>query len=171
MASLQHRRRLLLYACLAIVGLLPIHASGNQASGGGTYFVELGIRSEFQFNTAHVQCKIGHTVLSDGTTLQMLMESTEIDSVAIDSMANTATIIGTMISIVQLRFTDGTSATLTETVPFVAFAQDNGTPGAGVDFFSLTVVYVDTSELDQFDLFGSPATFAGTLETGNIKVH
>jgi hypothetical protein len=101
----------------------------------------------------------------------MLMESITIDSVAIDSLTNTSTITGSMICIVQLRFTDGTSATLTETMLFVVFAQDNGTPGAGVDFFSLTVVYVDTPELDQFDLFGSPAMFAGTLETGNIEVH
>jgi len=34
--------------------LLATHAWGNQASGGGTYFVEPGIRSEFQFNSAHV---------------------------------------------------------------------------------------------------------------------
>ena len=160
----------LLWVCWAPIGLLATHAWGNQASGGGTYFVEPGIQSEFQFNSAHVQCKIGHAVMPDGTTLQMLMQSTKIDSVTIDSMAKTAVITGTMISIVQLRFIDGTSATLSETVPFVAFAQDNGPPGAGVDFFSLTVLYDDTPDLDQFDLFGSPATFEGTLETGNIAV-
>jgi len=150
--------------------LLATHAWGNQASGGGTYFVEPGIRSEFQFNSAHVQCKIGHAVMPDGKTMQMFMQSTKIDSVTVDSMAKTAVITGTMISIVRLRSTDGTSATLSETVPFVMLAEDNDTPGAGIDFFSLTVLYTDTSDLDQFDLFGSPATFAGTLETGNIEV-
>jgi hypothetical protein len=150
--------------------LLATHAWGTQASGGGTYFVEPGIRSEFQFNSAHVQCKIGHAVMPDGTTIQMLMQSTKIDSVTVDSVAKTAVITGTMISIVQLRFTDGTSSTLSETVPFVMYAEDHGTPGAGGDFFSLTVLYADTPDLDQFDLFGSPATFAGTLETGNIEV-
>ncbi len=161
---------LLLCACLATVALLPTLALGGQASGGGTYFVEPGIRSEFQFNSAFVQCKIGHAVLPDGTTFQMLMQSTKIDSVTIDSIAKTVVLTGTMVSIVRLGFTDSTSTTLTETVPFVVFAQDNGTPGAGADFFSLTVLYADTPGLDQFDLFGSPATFAGTLETGNILV-
>lgn len=166
----KHHWVLLLCVCLATVGLLPTLALGDQASGGGTYFVEPGVRSEFQFNKAHVQCKIGHAVLADGTTLQMLMASTKIDSVTIDGVAKTATITGTMVSIVRLRFPDGTSATLTETVPFVAFAEDNSTPGAGLDVFSLTVLYADTPGLDQFDLFGSPATFAGTLATGNIEV-
>jgi hypothetical protein len=69
---------------------------------------------------------------------------------------------------VVLRFTNGTTARLTETVPFVATAEDNG--GAGADFFSLTVIYKDTPGLDQFDLFGSPATFAGTLVTGTVNV-
>jgi hypothetical protein len=90
--------------------------------------------------------------------------------VAIDSEAKTVLITGSMISIVRLRFPDGTSATLTETVPYTAFAQDNGNPGAGADFFSLEAIYVDTPELDQFDIFGSPAVFAGTLETGNVTV-
>ena len=55
-------------------------------------------------------------------------------------------------------------------MPFVAFAQDNATPGAGADAFSITVIYPNTPGLDQFDLCGSPATFAGTLETGDIVV-
>ena len=101
----------------------------------------------------------------------MLMFSKSIDSVSIDTASKTAASDGTMVSIVRLRFVDGTAATLTETVPYHAFAQDNGTPGAGVDFFSLTVVYIDTPGLDQFDLFGSPATFAGTLVTGNVTVN
>jgi len=75
-----------------------------------------------------------------------------------------------MLSTVFLRSPNGTSATLSETVPFVAFAQDNATPGAGADVFSITVIYANTPGLDQFDLFGSPATFAGTLETGDIVV-
>src|SRR5438046_4082160 len=106
--------------------------------------------------------------MPDGTVIQMYMFSTSVDSVDIDSAAKTVTITGSMISIVNLRFTDGTTANLSETVPYVAYAEDNGTPGAGVDIFSLTVIYTDTPGLDQFDLFGSPATFAGTLVTGNV---
>jgi hypothetical protein len=75
-----------------------------------------------------------------------------------------------MVSIVRLRFADGTTATLSETVPYVATAKDNNTPGGGADFFSLTVTYQDTPGFDQFDLFGSPATFAGTLVTDNVTV-
>jgi hypothetical protein len=75
---------------------------------------------------------------------------------------------GSMVSIVVLRFTDGTSATLTEIVPYTLFAQDNG--GAGADKFSLTVLYVDTPGLDQFDLFGSPAVFSGIVQTGDVTV-
>jgi hypothetical protein len=160
---------------LAVCGLLtaaPLHlqAQAQHASGGGTYFVAPGMRSEFQFDQAHVQCKVGHGVMPDGTVMQMFMSSTSVDSVVIDSAAKTATLTGSMVSIVKLRFTDGTTATLSETVPFVAIAQDSGTPGAGKDFFSLTVIYTDTPGLDQFDLFGSPATFAGTLVTGNVEV-
>ena len=152
----------------------PVQATSSHASGGGTYFVEPGVRSQFQFSLAHVQCKVGHAVLHDGTVMQMYMFSTSIDSVAIDSEAKTVLITGSMISIVRLRFPDGTSATLTETVPYTAFAQDNANPGAGADFFSLEAIYVDTPELDQFDLFGSPAVFATDpelgLETGNVTV-
>jgi len=145
-------------------------SASSHASGGGTYFIEPGVRTELQFSQSHVQCKVGHAVLHDGTVMQMYMFSTSVDSVTIDSAAKTVIITGSMFSIVRLRFTDGTSATLTETVPYNAFAQDNADPGAGADFFSLTVDYIDTPELDQFDLFGSPATFAGTLETGNVTV-
>jgi hypothetical protein len=108
--------------------------------------------------------------MPDGTVFQMLMFSTSVDSVNIDSAAKTVTITGSMVSIVNLRFTDGTTANLSETVPYVATAKDGGTPGAGEDTFSLTVTYSDTPGLDQFDLFGSPATFAGTLVTGNVTV-
>jgi hypothetical protein len=146
------------------------HAHGQHASGGGTYFVMPGVRSEFQFNEAHVQCKVGHAVMEDGTVMQMFMFSTSVDSVTIDSAARTVTLTGSMVSIVRLRFTDGTTARLSETVPFVATAEDNGAPGTGKDSFSLTVTYQDTPDLDQFDLFGSPATFAGTLTSGNVTI-
>ena len=149
---------------------LGVQAQAQHASGGGTYFVEPGIRSEFQFNQAHVQCKIGHAVLADGTVFQMFMFSTSVDSVTVDSAAKTVVITGTMVSIVNLRFPDGNTAHLRETVPYVAYGKDGGKRGAGADFFSLTVDYTDTSGLDQFDLFGSPATFSGTLHTGNVTI-
>jgi hypothetical protein len=50
-----------------------------------------------------------------------------------------------MVSIVRLRFNGGGAATVTEGVPFVAFGQDKGNPGAGEDFFSLTVVFATLS--------------------------
>jgi hypothetical protein len=158
---------ILLFSLLFVA---PVQAAGSHASGGGTYFIEPGVRTELQFSQSHVQCKVGHAVLHDGTVFQMYMFSTSVDSVTIDSAAKTVLITGSMISIVELRFTDGTSARLTETVPYTAYAEDNANPGAGTDFFSLTVDYTDTPELDQFDLFGSPATFAGVLETGNVTV-
>jgi hypothetical protein len=158
----------LMASCLLAAVALPFQAQAQHASGGGTYFVAPGMRSEFQFNQAHVQCKVGHGVMPDGTVMQMFMKSTRVDSVTIDRAAKTATLTGSMVSIVVLRFTNGTTARLTETVPFVATAEDNG--GAGADFFSLTVIYKDTPGLDQFDLFGSPATFAGTLVTGTVNV-
>jgi hypothetical protein len=161
----------LLGAFFLAVSSPSARALDQHASGGGTYFVEPGIRSEFQFNQSHVQCKIGHAVMADGTTLQMFMASETIDSVVIDSVAKTVVVTGTMVSIVRLRFASGGDATLTESVPFVMFGQDNGIPGADGDVFSLTVLYADTPDLDQFDLFGSPATFAGTLATGNIEVN
>ena len=148
---------------------MPAEAAASHASGGGTYLLG-SIRTEFQFSKAHVQCKIGHAVMPDGTVIQMFMASKSINAVTIDSVAQTVVISGTMVSTVNLRFTDGTSTTLSETVPFVAFAQDNATPGAGSDVFSVTVAYVNTPALDQFDLFGSPATFAGTLDTGDVSI-
>jgi hypothetical protein len=171
MRSSHHRILLSLCAYLGVVGLVPARGQDQHASGGGTYFVEPGIRSEFQFSESQAQCKIGHAVMPDGTGFQMLMFSTGIDSVTIDSMAKTVTITGTMVSIVKLRFTDGTAVTLKETVPFLAYAEDNGTPGAAKDYFALMVLYTDTPGLDQFDLFGSPATFAGVLASGNVVVH
>jgi hypothetical protein len=138
------------------------------------------MRSEFPFNESQVQCKVGHAVLPDGTGFQMFMFSTDIDSVSIDSRAKTVTITGTMVSIVDMYFADGTDVTLMEVVPFLAFGEDNGMPGAGKDYFELTVVYnpdlpgvvynPDLPGLNQFDLFGSPATFAGVLASGNVLV-
>jgi hypothetical protein len=160
----------LIAGSLLTAGFMQAQAQAQHASGGGTYFVAPGMRSEFQFNEAHVQCKVGHGVMPDGTVMQMFMFSTSVDSVMIDRGAKTVTLTGSMLSIVRLRFTDGTSATLTETVPFVAKGQDKGKRGSGGDSFSLTVVYQDTPGLDQFDLFGSPATFAGTLVTGNVTI-
>ena len=103
-------------------GALAVQAAAQHASGGGTYFVAPGMRSEFQFNQAHVQCKVGHGVMPNGTVMQMFMASTSVDSVSIDSAAKTVTITGSMVSIVRLRFTDGTVATLSETVPYVVHA-------------------------------------------------
>ena len=159
----------LLTCALLLAVLAPVHAQAQHASGGGTYFVAPGMRSEFQFNQAHVQCKVGHGVMPDGTVMQMFMASTSVDSVSIDRAAKTVRISGSMVSIVELRFADGTSARLTETVPYTAYAKDNSGAG-GADFFSLTVEYKDTPGLDQFDLFGSPATFAGNLVTGNVVI-
>src|SRR6266567_7273708 len=135
-------RLVLLAACgLLATGRVTARGPAQHASGGGTYLVMAGVRSEFQFNPARVQCKIGHTVLDDGTVLQMFMFSTSVDSVTIDSGAKTVTITGSMVSIVNLRFTDGTKADLSETVPYVAYGKDGGEPGAGADSFSLKVVY------------------------------
>jgi len=147
----------------------PAEGASSHATAGGTYLLG-GIRTEFQLSEAHVQCKIAHGTFPDGTLIQMYMESKTINSVTIDSSAKTVVISGTMVSETRLRFTNGTSTTLTETVPFVVMAKDNATPGAGADTFSITVIYTNTPGFDQFDLFGSPATFAGTLESGDVDV-
>src|SRR5437867_591306 len=117
-------------ALLLSTAIATLPARAADASGGGTYMLS-GIRTEFQFSQSHVQCKIGHGVFPNGTVIQMYMESKTINAVTIDNSAKTVVISGTMISEVRLRFTDGTSTTLTETVPFVAMAKDNATPGAG----------------------------------------
>ena len=117
-------RVLLFSVCLAAFGLAPVQALAAHANGGGTYFVDVGILSEFQFDEAHVQCKIGHAVLPGGIGFHMFMASTSIGSVSINTTTNTATITGTMVSIVVLRFADGTSATLTENVPFTAVGSE-----------------------------------------------
>jgi hypothetical protein len=134
-----------------------------------------GILSEFQFNEAHVQCKIAHAVMPEGTVLQMFMDGTSIDSVTINGVAKTAVITGRMTSLVRLRFPDGTASTLSESVPYVVNGQDDGMPGAGRDKFSLTVMYDSMAPksggLSQAALFGSTAIFAGVLLSGNIVVH
>jgi hypothetical protein len=156
-------------ALFAFVYVPAQGSPGHHASGGGTYTLS-GIRTEFQLSESHVQCKIANGAFPDGTLIQMFMESNTINAVTIDSVAKTVVISGTMVSTTRLRFTDGTSTTLSETVPFVAFAQDKATPGAGSDTFSITVNYTNTPSFDQFDLFGSPATFAGTIDTGDVQV-
>ena len=162
------------YSCLltlmAVAVACPLTGgSEGHASGGGTYILS-GIRTEFQLSETHVQCKIGRGIFPNGTIIQMFMESKTIKFVTIDSIAKTVVLSGTMVSETRLQFTDGTATTLTETVPFVAFAQDKATPGAGADTFSITVTYTNTPGFDQFDFFGSPATFAGTLESGDVEV-
>ena len=168
-----HRLLLFLCAYLGAAGLVPAQAQSHHASGGGTYFVMPGMRSEFQFSESHVQCKVGHAVLPDGTDFQMFMFSVDIDSVTIDSLAKTVTITGTMVSIVVLDFPDGSAVMLMEVVPFLAFGEDNGTPGAGKDYFALTAVYdPDLPSPNQFEFFGgsNPVTFAGFLASGNVGV-
>jgi len=162
------------FRVLAAFATLAAFAStakaAQHASGGGTYFVEPGVRSQFEFNHAMVQCKIGHAVLPGDIQFFMFMASTGIGSVSIDSATKTVTITGSMVSIVVLRFPDGSSVTLNESVPFTAVGDDNGEPGKGVDTFSLKVTYTATAGFDQADLFGTSATFAGTLDTGNVVV-
>ncbi len=147
------------------------YGNGDKASGGGTYFPEPGILSEFAFSSAAAQCKIGHAVLPGGITLQMLMMSTTVDSVVIDTSAGTADLYGSMDSNTRLTLPDGTYISLLETVPYHAHAADNGEPGAGVDTFSLSVTFTDTPGFDQHDVFGPNPTFGGTLATGNVNVH
>jgi hypothetical protein len=139
-----------------------------------------GVLAEFEFDEDHVQCKIPRTVLPDGTNIYMLMTSTAIDTMTIDGAAKTVVITGkTMTSLTELRFPDGSSATLSEAVPFVVNAKDNDTPGAGSDTFSLTVTYdpnaPGSNGLNQYKFFkASPAnpqtTFGGVLESGEIEV-
>jgi hypothetical protein len=146
------------------------NASGHQAFGEGTSFIEPGVLTTFQFDDTEIMCNVGRAVMPDGTVLQMFMVSEHVDSVTIDPHAKTVTITGDMVSFTKLRFPDGSTARLWETVPFKAFAADHASPGIGKDFFSLSVGYANTPELDQFDLFGGSATFAGTLASGNVTV-
>jgi len=142
----------------------------EHASGKGTSLLGPGIVSEFRFDQRHVECKVDHAVMKDGTVMQMSMESTSVDLVAIDSVVKTVTITGSMVSIVNLLSPDGTKVTMTETVPYTAFAKDDDTPG-GADVFSLTVTYdPNAPKPNQFGLFGSPATFTGPTLTGDVEV-
>src|SRR5437762_12552010 len=93
-----------LVICAVLAVGQAVQAQAQHASGGGTYFFAPGIRTELQFDQAHVQCKIGSAVMPDGTVIQMYMFSTSVDSVEIDSAAKTVTITGSMVSIVNLRF-------------------------------------------------------------------
>src|SRR5260370_42142305 len=112
----QYHCALFLADWLAPVGSL-VAQSGTHASGGGTYSPVPGVLSEFQFNEAHVQCKIAYAVMPDGTVLQMFMDSTSITSVTIDSATKSAVIKGSMTSLVRLRPPAGSTITLNETVP------------------------------------------------------
>jgi hypothetical protein len=138
---------------------------GHLAFGQGTSFIDPGVLTTFQFDETEVICSVGQAIMPDGTVMQMFMISEHVDSVTIDSAAKTATITGSMTSLTRLHSPNGTNTQLWEIVPFKAYAKDKGK-----DFFSLTVNFTDTAGLDQFDLFGSPATFAGTLVTGSITV-
>jgi hypothetical protein len=164
---------LILGAWLGPIGC-PAAQADTHASGGGTYSPGPGLLSQFQFSEAHAQCKIAHAVMPDGTALQMFMDSTSIASVTITGKM--AVITGQMTSVVVLRPPGGNSITLSESVPFTVHAQDNGTPGAGTDFFGLTVTYSPgapkTGGLNQFIFFGSApmTTFSGTLLSGDIVV-
>jgi hypothetical protein len=104
----------------------------------------------------------------------MFMDSTRIDSVGINRATKTVVITGQMTSLVRLQFLNGASVTLIESVPFVMSAQDNGVPGAGKDFFGVTVVYNPNAPgpggLNQATLFGTSATFSGILISGNVVV-
>jgi len=91
----------------------------------------------------------------------------DIDSATI--AGNTAVITGTMVSIVNLRSPKGTAVTFSETVSFVTTGVDNGTPGAGKDTFSLSVVYAPGGGQAMF-FGGTHVTFAGTVVTGDIVV-
>jgi hypothetical protein len=145
--------------------------SGGIAHGGGTYSPVPGILSQFQFSPAVLQCKIGHTPLPTGGSMQMFMKSFTISSFTVDLLASAADVTGTMLSETVLHLPGGQTVTLIEDVPFAAHATDQGGLGAGHDTFSVTISYADGPGLDQFDLFGSPATFSGTLLSGNVVVH
>jgi hypothetical protein len=114
--------------------------------------------------------------------MEMVMISTSIDSVTIDRKTHRAIILGSnMSSVTTLRFTDGSSVTLTESVPFMVDAKDNDdTQGAGNDFFGLKVDYDPNAPApngqNQYKLFGASATspstdFSGLLIQGDIEVN
>ena len=140
----------------------------HTASGGGTYFVLEGVRSQFQFSPSSLQCKVAQAGAPPG--LQMFMFSTAIDSFDIDG--NEVTITGQLASttVTAGECEDG----CTEVVDFIAVGTDNGTPGGGVDTFSLTVQYEDEGPQEGifFGLgFGDPAVFGSTVVSGNVNIH
>src|SRR5216683_1734130 len=98
-----HFTKLVGLLLLSLTWVVGVQATSGHASGGGTYHIEPNIRTEFQFTETHVQCKIAHAVLSNGTGFHMLMLSTSIYSVTINSADKTMLITGQMISIVNLR--------------------------------------------------------------------
>ncbi len=138
--------------------------AAHTASGGGTYFVIDEIRSQFQFDPSSLQCKVAQAGTPPG--LQMFMFSTAIDSFVITG--NTVTIMG------ELASTTVTAAECpngcTEVVPFIAVGTDKGTPGGGVDTFSLTVQFQEEQQVI-FAGFGNPAVFGATLESGDVNIH
>jgi hypothetical protein len=171
---------LLLGAWLGPVGSVAAQ-SNSGASGRGSYFVLPDIIAVFEFDGSHVQCQVPRTVLSDGTEFYMLMISTDIESVTVDPAGKAVVMTGsTMTSLTQLRFPDGSSATLAESVPFVVNAKDNhDTSSAGSDSFSLSVNYNPNEPgpngLNQYQVFkASPAnpvtTFGGDLVAGAINL-
>jgi hypothetical protein len=175
----------LLYVLLMVAWLGPVSSvvaqSNSRASGRGSYFVLPDTIAVFEFDENHVQCKVPRTVLPDGTDFFMLMISTDIESMTIDPAAKTVVMTGkTMTSLTQLRFPDGSSATLAESVPFVVNAKDNhDKPGAGSDSFSLSVNYnpdePGPNGLNQYKVFKAApdnpvTTFGGELVAGAITV-
>ena len=175
----------LLFVLLLGAWLGPIASvaaqSNSGVSGRGSYFVLPDIIAVFEFDESHVQCKVPWTVLPDGTEFFMLMVSMDIESVTKDSAAKTVVMTGsTMTSLTQLRFRDGSSATLAESVPFVVNAKDNhDTPRAGSDSFSLSVNYnpdePGPNGLNQYKVFKASTanpvtTFGGDLVAGAINL-
>jgi hypothetical protein len=180
MRFLQFFFALLVGAWLGPVGSVAAQ-SNSGASGRGSYFVLPDTIAVFEFDQSHVQCKVPRTVLADGTEFFMLMVSTDIESVTIDSAGKTIVMTGkTMTSLTQLNFPDGSSATLAESVPFVVKAKDNhDTTGAGNDSFSLSVNYnpdePGPNGLNQYKVFKASAanpvtTFGGDLVAGAINL-
>ncbi len=167
-------------AAIALTVVGPTLA-GHTASGGGTYFVATGILSQFQFSPGSLQCKVA-TAPPFAREFQMFMFSTSITDFATDTTVSppVAMVEGEMVSTTVLG-RGRNRQVLTEVAPFEAVGEDADTPGAGFDFFSLTVEYDDVGG-GQGQLFGGlgfgscdgttcTITFEGTLESGNVRVH
>ncbi len=153
--------------------------AAHTASGGGTYFVAPGFLSQFQFSPGFLQCKIAE--VGKPTVFQMFMFSTSITGFATDTTVSppVAMVEGEMVSTTVLG-RGRNRQVLTEVAPFEAVGEDADTPGAGFDFFSLTVFYAAGG--GQGPLFASlgfgmcngttcTITFEGTLDSGNVRVH